>query len=110
MKAGQEPGYPPLKAADRFNSILFASHGDGIRLKGNKLRVPHVGTIRVCPHREAEGTIKTLSLKREADKWFVVITCDLPDLASNSGLSVSELRSIGDPHQNRKIGSRRRTE
>jgi putative transposase len=74
-------GYPRFKAAERFNSILFPSHGDGIRLKGNKLRVQHVGTIRVCLHREVEGTIKTLSLKREADKWFVVVTCDLPDLA-----------------------------
>jgi hypothetical protein len=59
---------------DRFNSILYPSHGDGIRLKGNKLRVQHVGTIRVCLHREVEGNIKTLSLKREADKWFLVVT------------------------------------
>ena len=70
VKAGQEPGYPRFKAADRFNSILFPSHGDGIRLKANKLRVQHVGTIPVCLHREVEGTIKTLSIKREADKWF----------------------------------------
>src|SRR5208283_3276152 len=79
VKAGQEPGYPRFKAADRFNSILFPSHGDGIRLKGNKLRVQHVGTIPVCLHREVEGTIKTLSIKREADKWFVVLACELPE-------------------------------
>ena len=38
----------------------------------------HVGTIRVCFHREVEGKIKTLSLKREADKWFVVLACEVP--------------------------------
>lgn len=77
VKAGEEPGYPRFKSADRFNSVLFPSHGDGIRLKGNRLRVQHVGTIRVCLHREVEGKIKTLSLKREADKWFLVVASDI---------------------------------
>jgi putative transposase len=54
---------------------------DGIRLKGNRLRVQHVGTIRVCLHREVEGKIKTLSLKREADKWFLVVASDVGEPA-----------------------------
>jgi putative transposase len=82
VKAGEEPGYPRFKGRDRFNSVLFPSHGDGIRLKGNKLRVQHVGTIRVCLHREVEGNIKTFSLKREADKWFLVVTSDMGDIAT----------------------------
>ena len=81
VKAGEEPGYPRFKSADRFNSILYPSHGDGIRLKGNKLRVHHVGTIRVCLHREVEGKIKTLSMKREADKWFLVVASDVGEPA-----------------------------
>jgi putative transposase len=85
VKAGEQPGYPRFKGPDRFNSILYPSHGDGIRLKGNRLRVQHVGTIRVCLHREVEETIKTLSLKREADKWFLVVTSDVgkPDPVGN---------------------------
>jgi putative transposase len=79
IKSGDDPGYPRFKSAERFNSILFPSHGDGIRLKNNRLRVQHIGTIRVCLHRDVEGTIKTLSLKREDDKWFVVVTCKAPD-------------------------------
>src|SRR4029077_6167247 len=77
VKAGEEPGYPRFKSADRFNSVLYPSHGDRIRLKGNRLRVQHAGTIRVCLHREVEGKIKTLSLKREADKWFVVLAFEV---------------------------------
>jgi putative transposase len=79
VKAGEEPGYPRFKGVERFNSILFPSHGDGIRLKGNRLRVQYVGKIRVCLHREVEGKIKTLSLKREGDKWFVVVACEVPE-------------------------------
>ena len=74
------PGYPRFKGRDRFDSIEYPSHGDGIRLTGNRLRVQHVGTIRVKLHRPVEGVIKTLTLKREAGKWFVVASCDLGDL------------------------------
>ena len=98
VKAGQEPGYPRFKAADRFNSILFPSHGDGIRLKVNKLRVQHVGTIRVCLHREVEGTIKTLSIKREADKWFVVLACELPEPAKVGNLLPAVGLDLGLTH------------
>ena len=72
-----EPGYPRFKVRDRFNSIEFPSHGDGIRLAGNRLRVQHVGTIRVKLHRSVKGEIKTLTLKREAGKWHVIASCDL---------------------------------
>lgn len=112
VKAGQEPGYPRFKSADRFNSILYPSHGDGIRLKGNRLRVQHVGVIRVCLHREVEGTIKTLSLKREADKWFLVVTSDvgvpspvgniLPAVGLDVGLTHLATLSNGEKIENPK--------
>lgn len=79
VKDGQEPGYPRFKSAERFNSILYPSHGDGIRLRGNRIRIQRVGTVRVRLHREVEGTIKTLSIKRESTKWFVVVTSEMPD-------------------------------
>lgn len=98
VKAGEEPGYPRFKGRDRFNSVLFPSHGDGIRLKGNKLRVQHVGTIRVCLHREVEGTIKTLSIKREADKWFLVVACDLGEPATVGNILPSVGIDVGLTH------------
>lgn len=73
-------GYPRFKGRDFFNSIEFPSNGDGIRLTGNRLRVQHVGTIRVKLHRPVGGTVKTLTLKRESGKWFVVLSCELPDV------------------------------
>ncbi len=79
-QAGEKPGYPRFKGKDHFNSIEFPSHGDGVRLRGDRLRVQHVGTIRVKLHRPAEGKIKTVTLKREADKWYVVLSCELPDV------------------------------
>ena len=52
---------------------------EGIRPTGNRLCVQHGGTIRVCLHRGIEGKTKTFALKREADKWFVVVACDVDE-------------------------------
>jgi putative transposase len=80
VKAKEAPGYPRFKARDRFGAIEFPAHGDGIRLFGNRLRVQHVGTIRVKLHRPVEGTIKTVTLKRQAETWYAIVSCDLGDV------------------------------
>src|SRR5262249_41610796 len=77
IKAGEDPGYPRFKGRDRFDSIEFPAYGDGIRLIGTKLRVQHIGTIGIKLHRSIAGTIKTVTLKREAGKWYAVFSCDL---------------------------------
>jgi putative transposase len=77
VKAGEDPGYPRFKGRDRFDSIEFPAYGDGIKLIGNRLRVQHVGTIKVKLHRAIEGQIKTVTLKREAWHWYVIFSCDL---------------------------------
>lgn len=79
-KGDGKPGYPRFKARDRYDSIEFPAYRDGIRLTGNRLYVQHVGTIRVKLHRPVEGQIKTVTLKREASKWFVVFSCEVPDV------------------------------
>ena len=79
-QGSRAPGFPRFKGRDHFDSVTFPTYGDGIRLKDNRLRVQYVGTIRTKVHRAVEGTVKTASLKREADKWFVVLSCDLGDV------------------------------
>jgi putative transposase len=80
-KSGGKPGYPRFKPQDRFHSIEFPAWGNGIRFRPNgKLYIQHVGEVRCKVHRDVEGTIKTATLKREADKWHVVLSCDLGDI------------------------------
>ncbi len=52
VKAGAKPGYPRFRGRDRYDSVEFPAYGDGIRLTGDRLRVQHVGTIRVKLARE----------------------------------------------------------
>jgi putative transposase len=77
VKAGESPGYPRFKGRDRFATVDFPSHGDGCRFSGSRVTFQGVGTVKVKYHRPTEGTIKTVSFKREAGRWYVVVSCDL---------------------------------
>lgn len=79
-KSGEKPGYPRFKARERFDSVEFPAYGDGIKLTPDgKLRVHGVGKVRIKLHRPTQGEIKTVSIKREAGKWYAVFSCDLGD-------------------------------
>jgi putative transposase len=77
VKAGQTPGFPHVKSYLRFNSVTFPSYGDGCRLKDGRLYIQGVGTLKVKLHRPVGGTIKTVTLKRVGQRWYVVIVCEV---------------------------------
>ena len=80
LKEGEkDPGYPRFKGKSRFDTVEFPSYGDGCKLKEGRLYIQHVGLLKVKWHRELQGKIKTISLKREADGWYAVFSCELPD-------------------------------
>lgn len=81
VKAGDTPGYPRFKSQNRFDTVEFPSYGDGCKWDETQTRVyfQHIGLVKVKVHRSIEGTIKTISFKREADGWHVVVSCELPD-------------------------------
>lgn len=78
IKSGETPGYPRFKPHQRFDSITFPSYGDGVRLlDSGKLRVQGVGCVKVKLHRPCEGQIKTVSVKREAGKWYACFSVEV---------------------------------
>jgi len=76
IKSGAKPGYPRFKSADRFDSVIFPKHGDGVKLDGRHLYVQNVGQIKIKLHRPVQGVIKTVTLKQEGRHWYVVFSCD----------------------------------
>jgi putative transposase len=77
VRAGQRAGFPRFKGYLRFNSVTFPSYGDGCKLKDNRLYIQGVGTLKVKLHRPLGGTIKTVTLKRVGQQWYVVIVCEV---------------------------------
>ena len=82
VKAGQTPGYPRFRGVGRFDTVEFPKDGDGCRWDSTphdrvtRVRLQGVGHIRVHQHRPVRGRVKTVSVKREGRRWYVVLSCD----------------------------------
>jgi putative transposase len=112
IKNGEKPGYPRFKGRNRFDTVEFRTYGDGCKLKGDKVYFQHIGDVKIKLHRPIEGEIKTVSFKREINKWYVIFVCELPDakpepsalppvgidLGLKSFLVTSDGDSIDPPH------------
>ncbi|GKQ33688.1 transposase [Streptomyces sp. A012304] len=81
VKAGQTPGYPRFKGVGHFDTVTFPKDGDGCRWDSTphdpqtRVRLQGVGHIRVHRHRPVQGRVKTISVKREGNRWYVVLAC-----------------------------------
>jgi putative transposase len=78
VDVGQIPGYPRFRAEHRFDSVLWPSPGDACKWKPETGRVylQGIGNVKVTVHREVMGTVKTIQVKREGRRWFLILSCD----------------------------------
>ena len=77
-------GYPRFKRYQRFSQVMFVA-GDGAKwvpLGGRRwaqAAFQAVGSVKVRQHRQVTGTVKTLQLKQEHRRWYVIVTADSID-------------------------------
>jgi putative transposase len=93
VQKGQKPGYPRFRPVSRYDSITFPSYGDGCKMLDKAVRLQGIGAVKVKLHRPIEGNIKTVIVKREAGKWYVVfsVECEpkpLPPSTEKAGLDM----------------------
>ena len=75
-KNGEEPGYPRFQGYNRYDSFTFPQSGFSLT-HDNSVCLSKIGSIKVKLHRPIEGTIKTCTIKREGDDWYVVFSCEV---------------------------------
>ncbi|HEX8265313.1 MAG TPA: transposase, partial [Pyrinomonadaceae bacterium] len=73
-KKGEKAGFPRFKGQNRFDSFCFRQ--SGFKLIGDKLTLSKIGSVRIRLSREIEGKIKTCTIKREVDGWFVIFVTE----------------------------------
>ena len=74
VKAGETPGYPRFKGKNRFNSVTFPQ--GGWSLSNDKLSLSKIGTVKVKLHREVLGKVKTVTLKKDGNQWYVIFSVE----------------------------------
>ncbi len=79
VKAGQTPGFPRYQGRDRYHSFTYKQYGGGARLDNGFLVLSKIGRIALRWSRPLAGTPKTVTISREADGWYAIISCaDVP--------------------------------
>ena len=79
MKLGETPGHPRFQGQNRYNSFTYKQFGNGATLDNGFLVLSKIGRIAVRWSRPLSGTIKTVTISREADGWYACFSCaDVP--------------------------------
>jgi putative transposase len=126
VKAGQAPGSPRFKGRGWFDSVTWPADGDGCRWDSasgsGQVRVDlqGIGHVRVHQHRAVAGRVKTITVKREGTRWYVVLSCqDVPaepltptgavagiDMGVASFLTTSDGVHVANPRHGRRNADR----
>lgn len=81
VKKGQTPGYPRFQGKGRYDSFTYPDIAGWKFVPGEKkhakLNLSKIGSINVKLHRPVEGTIKTVTVKREGVHWYVIFSCEV---------------------------------
>lgn len=93
---------------NRFDTVDFPKDGDGCRWDSTphdpvtRVRFQGVGHVKVNQHRPVIGKVKTISVKREGRRWYVVLTAEqsqpepLPKTGSVVGVDLGTANFLAD--------------
>jgi putative transposase len=96
LKEGDIPGYPRFQGRNRYHSFTYPQVGEhgGARLDNGCLVLSKIGRIAVRWSRPLDGTPKTVTISKEADGWYVIVSCadvpiqPLPPTGCETGIDV----------------------
>jgi putative transposase len=81
INEGKTPGYPRFQGYGRYDSFTFPQSGFSLT-EDNRVCLSKIGTtkIKMPKGKKANppvGKMKTCTIKRETNQWFVIFTCEV---------------------------------
>lgn len=84
VKRGENPGFPRFQSYGRYDSFTYPDT-KGLHVKYNadstkkngKLTLSKFGMVNICLHRQVQGAIKTITIKREGERWYAIFSCEI---------------------------------
>jgi putative transposase len=79
LREGKTPGFPRFQGCNRYHSFTYKQYGNGARLENRVLVLSKIGRVAVRWSRPLVGTPKTVTISKEADGWYAILSCaDVP--------------------------------
>ncbi len=79
IKNNEIPGFPRFQGYDRYDSFTYSQSGFKI-IDNRHVKLSKIGTIKFIQSREVIGKIKTCTIKRYKDKWYINFSCEIPEV------------------------------
>src|SRR5258708_23586391 len=81
IKEGKTPGYPRFQGYGRYDSFTYPQSGFSLT-EDNRVCLSKIGTIKVKMPKgkkanPPQGSMKTCTIKREGQHWFIVFACEV---------------------------------
>jgi putative transposase len=67
-------GFPKFKKKGRLDSFRYPQ---GTKLDDDKIYLPKIGWVKFRKSREIEGTVKNVTVSRNAGKWYISIQVEM---------------------------------
>ena len=109
VKSGKKAGYPRFKGVGWYDSITYPQ--SGFKIKNKTLELSKIGSVKIKLHRPIIGTVKTCTIRRQRNKWYVCLSCEtvpnpLPksnevvgiDVGIENFATLSNNEKIANPH------------
>jgi len=74
VRKHEKPGFPRYKGYDRYDSFTYPQ--SGFKLKEEKISLSKIGDIKLKTSQPLQGRIKTCTIKKEVDRWYVILTTE----------------------------------
>ena len=102
VRNGEKPGFPRFKTSHQYDSFTYPDVA-GWSLAEKHLCLANIGDVSIKLHRPIEGTIKTVTIRRDVDQWYVCFSCEveapapLPPTGQEIGVDLGVMRfATGD--------------
>lgn len=74
VRVGETPGYPRFKGKGQYDSFTYPQ--SGYSLLNGRLKLSCIGNIKIKLHRPLEGNVKTCTIIRKNDKYYVCFSSE----------------------------------
>ena len=75
IKHGEKPGFPRFQGYSRYDSFTYTQ--GGFKVTEKKIFLSKIGHVKIHGYRPINGKIKTCTVRREADHWFICLSCEV---------------------------------
>jgi putative transposase len=86
LKHGEQPGYPRFQGSNRYDSFTYPQSGFALahpcqseQQRYAVLTLSKIGDLKVRVHRPMVGQVKTCTVKRDVNHWYVTFSCDVEE-------------------------------